>query len=168
MRKNINKKKITFIISCIISLVFVSVVIIQLVTPGILWLFTPKAKAKNGIIENAESIEHTEDVPEGEIRYIVNDNVAIKKGTLKGSFMFENPKACKYSLQFSVYEVVGDEKEDRLLYTSEMIEPGQFICEDKADSKMEPGEYKCIYFARAYLDGEYAGERCGDMTVTVY
>ena len=167
MKKTSRKKKIALLITALAAILLITVIVIQLITPGILWAVTPKAKAEDGVIESVDGIEHIKQVPEGEIRYLINNNVTLKNDSSKGDFMFENPEACEYTLQFSVYEIVGDGGEENLLYTSPMIAPGQFVYRDKLDKALDSGEYDCVYFARAYLDGEYAGERSGDMTVTV-
>ena len=167
MKKTSKKKKIALLIAVPAAILLIAVIVIQLITPGILWAVTPKAKAKDGVIESVDGIEHIKQVPEGEIRYLINNNVTLKNDSSKGDFVFENPEACEYTLQFSVYEIVGDGGEENLLYTSPMIAPGQFVYRDKLDKALDSGEYDCVYFARAYLDGEYAGERSGDMTVTV-
>lgn len=167
MKKTSKKKKIALLITALAAIILIAVIVIQLITPGFLWAVTPKAKAKDGMIESIDGIEHIKQVPEGEIRYLINNNVTLKSDSSKGDFMFENPEACEYTLQFSVYEIVGDGGEENLLYTSSMIAPGQFVYRDKLDKALDSGEYDCVYFARAYLDGEYAGERSGDMTVTV-
>lgn len=167
MKKTSRKKKIALLITALAAIILIAVIVIQLITPGFLWTVTPKAKAKDGVIESVDGIEHIKQVPEGEIRYLINNNVTLKSDNSKGDFMFENPEACEYTLQFSVYEIVGDGGEENLLYTSPMIAPGQFVYRDKLDKALDSGEYDCVYFARAYLNGEYAGERSGDMTVTV-
>lgn len=167
MKKTSKKKKIALLITALAAMLLIAVIVIQLITPGFLWAVTPKAKAEDGVIESVDGIEHIKQVPEGEIRYLINNNVTLKNDSSKGDFMFENPEACEYTLQFSVYEIVGDGGEENLLYTSPMIAPGQFVYRDKLDKALDSGEYDCVYFARAYLDGEYAGERSGDMTVTV-
>lgn len=167
LKKTSRKNKIALLITALAAILLIAVTVIQLITPGFLWAVTPKAKAKDGVIESVDGIEHIKQVPDGEIRYLINNNVTLKSDSSKGDFMFENPEACEYTLQFSVYEIVGDGGEENLLYTSPMIAPGQFVYRDKLDKALDSGEYDCVYFARAYLDGKYAGERSGDMTVTV-
>lgn len=155
------------IIIAAVSLIIVGTVLIQILTPGIVWFFTPKARAKKGVIESVEGIEHISDVPEGEIKFLINNNITLKNDSSKGDFMFENPSACGYALKFFVYEIVGDDGEENLIYTSSEIKPGEYVYKDKLDKKLPAGEYACVYFARAYADGEYVGERSGDMTVIV-
>ena len=167
LKKTSKKKKTALFIIVAAALLLTGIIIIEITTPGILWLVTPKAKAEDGVLDSVDGIEHIKQVPKGEIRYLVNNNVTFKSDGLKGDFMFENPEACEYTLQFLVYEIVGENGEEHLLYTSPMIAPGQFVYRDKLDKPLDGGKYDCVYFARAYLDGEYAGERSGDMTVTV-
>lgn len=148
-------------------LALIGAVVIQISTPGLKWFFTPKAVAKDGTLESITGAEHIKDVPKGEIKYIINNNVVFKDDNSKGNFMFENPEACEYTLQFVIYQIVGEENEEKILYTSPMIAPGQYVSEDKLDTKLNAGEYPCMYFARAYLNGEYIGEKSGDMTVSI-
>ena len=154
-------------VAAVSALLISAAVLVQILTPGVLWCLTPKAKAQGGIIEDIDGIEHISDVPQGEIKYLINNNVTLKSDNSKGDFMFENPQACEYTLQFSVYEIVGDGGEENILYTSPMVAPGQFFVNDKLDKKLPCGEYNCVYFVRAFSDGKYIGERSGDMTVTV-
>lgn len=149
------------------AFIFVGATVIQITTPGIKWFFTPSARAKDGVLESVSESEHINYVPDGEIKYLINNNVLLKNDNSKGNFMFENPEACKYTLQFQIFQIVGDGNEENLLYTSPMIQPGQFVSGDKLQKKLKKGEYACMYFARAYLDGEYIGEKSGDITVTV-
>lgn len=158
------KSKKNVICSAIAATLLAAVVLVECLTPGIIWLFTPKAKGEYGTLPG---VEHIEDVPEGEIRFLINDNVVFESDGKTGSFMFENPESCEYSLQFFVYEIIGDGETENLIYISPMLEPGQFVSGDKLPKKLERGTYQCVYYARAYLDGEYCGERHGKMTVSV-
>ncbi len=142
----------------------VVIILVQSLTPGIFWLFTPQAKAEYGVLDG---VEHINDVPDGEIHFLINDNVVFENDSKKGTFMFENPASCRYSLQFFVYEIIGDGKTENLIYTSPVIEPGQFVSGDKLPKKLNKGKYDCVYYARAYLDGELQGERHGRMSVSV-
>ncbi len=158
------KNKKIIILSAIVALIMVAVVLIECTTPGVVWLFTPSAKAQAGQLETGD---HIENVPEGEIRFLINDNVVFESDNKKGSFMFENPQSCKYTLQFLVYEIIGDGETENLIYTSPMIAPGHYVSGDKLSGKLKKGSYNCIYYARAYLDGEYCGEQHGKMVVSV-
>ncbi|MBQ8784207.1 MAG: hypothetical protein IJZ57_10615 [Clostridia bacterium] len=157
-----NKKIIAC--SAIVAVILIAVILVECLTPGVLWLFTPKAKAEFGTLSGVEQIEN---VSEGEIRFLINDNVVFENDGKKGSFMFANPESCQYTLQFAVYEIIGDGETENLIYTSPMLEPGEFIDEDKLPKKLKKGTYDCVYYARAYQSGEYKGERHGRMTVNV-
>lgn len=150
---------------CAAAVIIIAVILVECLTPGMIWLFTPQAKAKDGVLPGADQIES---VPEGEIRFQLNDNVIFENDYKKGSFMFANPESCEYSLEFAVYEIIGDGETENLIYSSPRLQPGQYISEDKLPKKTEKGKYNCIYYARAYKDGEYCGERHGKMTVTVF
>ena len=158
------KNKKIIIPAAVIAVAVAFVVAAECLTPGVAWLFTPKAKGEEGNLLGYEQIEN---VPQGEIRYLLNDNVVFENDGKKGSFMFQNPESCQYSIQFAVYEIIGDGETENLIYTSPMLAPGQFVAEDKLPRKLDKGSYDCVYYARAYLDGEYKGERHGRMTVNV-
>lgn len=149
------------------AIVLTAVILIQILTPGLRWLFTPSGKVKQGVLSEVDASQHIDSVPEGEIRYLINNNVYFESDNVKGNFMFENPEACKYDLQFVIYEVVGELGEEHILYTSPMIEPGYYLSGDKLRDKLEAGKYNCVYVARAYLNGKYVGERMGDLSLTV-
>lgn len=157
-----NKKLIA--VGIVAFVLVVAIILVQCLTPGLVWAFTPGAKAENGVLDTGE---HIEIVPEGEIRFLLNDNVVFESDSKKGSFMFENPESCNYTLQFLVYEIIGDGKTENLIYTSPMIAPGQFVSGDKLPKKLEKGKYDCVYYARAYLGDELQGEQHGKMTVSV-
>ena len=158
------KSKKIIIPAAVVALILAIAVAVECFTPGIVWLFTPSAKGEYGILAGYEQID---DVPEGEIRFLINDNVVFEDDGKKGTFMFQNPESCQYSIQFAVYEIIGDGETENLIYTSPMLAPGQFVAEDKLPKKLKKGTYDCVYYARAYLDGEYKGERHGKLTVNV-
>lgn len=158
------KNKKIIIPAAVVAVVVAFVAAVECFTPGVVWLFTPPAKGEIGSLPGYEQIEA---VPEGEIRFLINDNVVFEDDGKRGSFMFQNPDSCQYSIQFAVYEIIGDGETENLIYTSPMLAPGQFIAQDKLPRKLDKGTYDCVYYARAYLDGEYKGERHGRMTVNV-
>lgn len=164
---DLKKSKKGIIITVIAAVVIlISAVLTEILTPGIAWLFVPKAKVQNGVLPEIEDTSHINEVPKGEIRYLINNNVVFDKASQCGSFMFENPAACEYTLQFFVYEVTNDNKE-RLIYESPMLEPGTYLYNDKLKRTLSVGEHECIYYAKAYIDGVFQGERNGTLTVTV-
>ena len=156
-----------FLIAASAAVVIIVIVLIETLTPGFVWLFTPSGKAQSGVLDDVGGTEHISRVPEGEIRYLINNNVLVEASGRKGNFMFENPEACKYDIQFIIYEIVGDGEKENVLYTSPVIKPGEYLFGDKLDKRVKKGKYNCIYIVRAFDDGEYVGERTGDLTLTV-
>ena len=164
---NLKKNKTGIIITVLVAAaILLSVVFVEFFTPGISWLFLQKAQVNVGVLPDVDDASHINNVPNGEIRYLINNNVVFEKDNKIGSFMFENPKACEYTLQFLVYEITKDDKE-RLIYESPMMEPGTYLCNDKLKKSLSAGEHECIYYAKAYLDGALQGERNGTLNVTV-
>lgn len=164
LKKNKNK----IIAASTLTIVFiVAAILVQTLTPGIIWVLTPKAKAAQGLLPTVSQNEHIDNVPDGEIRYLINNNVVFEKRYKKGNFMFENPAACKYSLKFFVYEIIGDGKTENLIYESPLIQPGEYLLNDKLKKKLDSGVYDCVYYARAYIGGKLEGERNGALTVTI-
>lgn len=164
---DLKKRKSGIIITVTAAVVIlIGAVLTEILTPGITWLFVPRAEVKSGVLPNIEDTSHINDVPKGEIRYLINNNVVFEKESKSGSFMFENPSACEYTLQFLVYEVTSDNKE-RLIYESPMLAPGTYLYNDKLKRTLSVGEHECIYYAKAYINGTLQGERNGTLTVTV-
>lgn len=161
------KRKKIFIPALIGLIICIAVISVEIFTPGVRWIFTPSGRVKSGLLDEVAEEEHISDVPDGEIRYLINNNVLFKHSGEKGNFMFENPQSCKYDLVFTVYENVGDGGEENVLYTSPVIKPGESLSGDKLDNRLKAGKYDCIYSVKAYSGDKYAGERSGEMTITV-
>lgn len=161
------KHKKIIIISAAAAFICVAALLAELLTPGILWCVTPRGMVKNSLLEEIPEQEHIGSVPDGEIRYLINNNVVFNFSGGKGNLMFENPESCEYNLVFTVYEIVGDGEEENVIYTSPVIKPGQSLSGDKLKKRIPAGEYACMYSVQAYSGETYAGERTGPMTVTV-
>ena len=159
-----NKLKIAV---CAAAAVIIFIAAVQLFTPGVIWLFTPKARPQDGVLDSVGASEHITDVKPDEMKYLVNNNVVFETDGKKGNFMFENPEKSSYTLKFFVYEKIGDGKTENKIYESRFIEPGQYLSGDKLRKKLSEGTHECTYIARAYINSEYQGETSGDMTVTV-
>lgn len=108
-----------------------------------------------------------DDVPEGEVRFRVNDNVTFAHSYARGDVMLENPKASTYTLSFEFYCLDNDNYD--LVYTSPKLKPGEYLQGDKLDVHMKKGTYRCSYFAKAYdSNGTLVGKTQGAfMTITV-
>lgn len=127
-------------------------------------VFSPGGRVKNGILSSSEGLEDTENIPEGEVRYRLNTEVSFTKNYKKGDIMLENPANCKYDLRFTFYI----ESSKKLIYTSPLIKPGQYLLRDRLDKRLAPGEYKCVYTARAYDEnGVNMGDTGGYLTVYI-
>ena len=161
------KHKKIIIISAAAAFICVAALLAELLTPGILWCVTPRGRVKNSLLEEIPEQDHISSVPDGEIRYLVNNNVVFNFSGGRGNLMFENPESCKYNLVFTIYEIVGDGEEENVIYTSPVIKPGQSLSGDKLIKRIPAGEYACMYSVQAYSGEKYAGERTGSMTVTV-
>ncbi len=144
-----------------------AVILLQTLTPGIRWLLTPSGKARDGVLTEVADTAHIDAVPEGEIRYLINNNVVFPDDSRRGTLMFENPAACAFTLQFVIYTAASENGRENVLYTSPKLEPGQCLSGDKLAKRLPQGTYPCVYVARAYQDGKYMGERSGDLTLTV-
>jgi hypothetical protein len=116
----------------------------------------------DGVLPSVSSDEHIENVPAGEIRYLINKNVYFDSYYSKGNLMFENPESSEYDIKFVIADASGDQ-----IYDSPYIKPGQYLESDKLSKYVKPGVYSCVYHARAYQNGEYCGEVSGSLTVTV-
>lgn len=116
----------------------------------------------DGLLPGVAADEHITSVPDGEIRYLINKKIIFENKYALGSVMLENPKSCKYDIKFVIYKDDGE-----MIYTSPMIEPGQFLEKDKLSTVVDPGEYDCSYSAQAYTNGEMQGEVTGVLTVVV-
>ena len=159
-------KKLIITVSVIV-IICLAAAAAEIFTPGVQWIFTPSGKVRNTLLDEVDESEHISSVPDGEIRYLINNNVVFKRSGGKGNFMFENPQDCEFNLVFTVYETVGDGGEENILYTSPVIKPGESLSGDKLNQRLKNGQYDCVYTVQAYSGNDYAGERSGDLTLTV-
>lgn len=162
---HLKSKKVIIPLS-IVAVFLAFIIAAEIFTPGFIWLFTPRGKAADGVLP-IEGIEHISEVPQGEIRYLINDNIVFESDSKKGTIMFENPSDSEYAIKFYIYQIIGDGETENLIYESPTVEPGQYIMNDKLKKKLKKGSYDCICYARAYIDGELKGERSSGVTVSV-
>lgn len=128
------------------------------------WRFLPAAKAEDGTLSvSTDDGSDLTSIPDGQIRYRINNNITFENGYSKGDVMLENPKACKYNLKFCFYI----ESTSQLIYTSDSIEPGQYITSDKLSVRLKEGIYNCVYTANAYENDTLVGEISGYLTINV-
>lgn len=112
-----------------------------------------------GILPGSKTIEN---IPEGEIRYLINKTVYFESYRSTGKIMFENPIASEYSLKLSIYSDKGS-----LVYESPVLSPGQYIERDRLSKVLKPGIYNCAYSVSAYKNGEHSGQYTGTLKITV-
>lgn len=159
-----NKKKriILILLSVVACAVIVSIVLVFSGAADKIRLnAAASGEVKDGLLP-VEGIEHITDVPNGEIRYLINKKVFFESPYSMGNFMFENPSSCGYALVFVIYD--GDGKQ---IYTSPKINPGQYLEKDKLSSVLSSGVYECSYSAQAYSDDEFVGEISGVITLSI-
>ena len=116
----------------------------------------------DGVLPGVDESSHISEVPEGEIRYLINKKVSFETPYSLGNVMLENPQSCEYDLRFFIFDSNG-----LLIYESPELKPGQYIEKDKLTTVVAAGEYNCAYSARAYQQGELMGEVTGLLTVTI-
>lgn len=159
---NKSKKRIAVFTLIAVCIVIVAVVLSLSGTFGRIRLsLAESGEVCDGILPGDE-IEHITEIPDGEIRYLINKKVRFENPYSTGNFMFENPQVCDYDIVFVVYDSDGEE-----IYKSPMIKPGQYLEEDKLSAVVKSGTYDCSYSAEAYSAGEFIGEINGVITITV-
>jgi hypothetical protein len=156
------KIKIGIVVSVSVLAIVLSVLAITQVVPQIRLSLADGGTVCDGVLPDVDNSLHITDVPEGEIRYLINKKIVFDDPYSMGDVMLENPESCDYDLQFVIYNVHGE-----MLYTSPMIKPGQYLEKDKLSTVVSSGEYKCSYSAQAYKNGELQGEVNGVVTISV-
>lgn len=155
MKKKIKMKKsgwITVIAAAALIAVALNINVLRLA-------LTPDGKTSDGSLPGETAVD---EIPEGEIRYLINKNIYFEHCWAQGNIMFENPVLSRYSLKLSIYNEKGN-----LIYASPMLEPGQYVQRDKLKKVLKPGTYNCSYAVNAYDRGEYCGQYTGTLTICV-
>lgn len=161
MAKNKSKKSILMAVFAVIAFVL-CVVALTGSAPRIRLSLAGGGKVSNGILAGVEADAHITNVPDGEIRYLINKRIMFENSYSLGNVMLENPESCQYDIKFVIYKDDGE-----MIYTSPMIKPGQCLEKDKLSTVVKAGEYNCSYSAQAYQNGDLKGEVTGVVTVTV-
>ncbi len=148
------------------SVVFLSLAVWMLAQMGffhmIAGLAIPKATPFQGVISEENQIT---DVPDGQLRFRLNDDIVFKNSYGKGTLMFENPKTSAYVLEFSIYR-----PSDRTsaIYVSPKLQPGECLINDKLDKPQKKGLYPCICIVRAFnANGKYVGSNVVDIKINI-
>ena len=175
MAKAKSEKKSTFssdsnlklaAVLAVFSVLLLSLAIFLLVQLGFFHMIgglaVPRAKPSPGVIAQENQIT---EIPEGELRFRLNDDVFFKNAYAKGSLMFENPSSSVYALEFSLYRVSD---RNNAIYVSPKLQPGECIINDKLDKPQKKGNYPCICIVRAYDSaGNYVGKNIVDIRMTI-
>lgn len=162
MAENKAKVKTAVIIAVSLVAIVVSVLVIVQAVPRVRLNLADGGTVRDGILPEVDESLHITDVPEGEIRYLINKQIVFDSLYSLGDVMLENPEACGYDLQFVIYNTQGE-----MIYTSPMIKAGQYLEKDKLTAVVKSGVYNCSYSALAYRDGKLMGEVNGVVNVTV-
>lgn len=156
------KIKLWIIVAVSVVAILLSVVALTQALPGIRLSLAHGGQVSDGVLAGVDEGLHITEVPEGEIRYLINKKIVFESPYSLGDVMLENPESCEYDLQFVIYNAQGE-----MLYTSPMIRPGQCLEKDKLSTLVKEGEYKCSYSAQAYKDDVLQGEVNGVVTISV-
>ena len=162
MAENKAKVKTAVIIAVSLVAIVVSVLVIVQAVPRVRLNLADGGTVRDGILSEVDESLHITDVPEGEIRYLINKQIVFDSPYSLGDVMLENPEACGYDLQFVIYNTQGE-----MIYTSPMIKAGQYLEKDKLTAVVKSGVYNCSYSELAYRDGKLMGEVNGVVNVTV-
>lgn len=157
-----NRTKIIIISAVSLVAIILSVLALTQSMPKIRLALAEGGEVCDGVLPSVDESLHIKEVPEGEIRYLINKKIIFESPYSLGDVMIENPESCGYDLQFVIYNAQGE-----MLYTSPMIKPGQYVEKDKLSAVVKEGEYKCSYTAQAYKGGKYQGEVTGVVSVSV-
>lgn len=158
------KTKIRTAVIIAVSLIAIvlSVITLTQAVPSVLLRTAEGGVVCDGVLPSVDEKLHITDVPEGEIRYLINKQIVFGGPYSLGDVMLENPESCGYDLQFVIYNTQGE-----MIYTSPLIRAGQYLEKDKLTAVVKSGTYNCSYSALAYQNGELMGEVNGIVSVTV-
>ncbi len=162
MTEKKSKIKTAIIIAVSIIAIVLSVVTLTQVIPTVMLKLADGGAVCDGVLPSVDEKLHITDVPEGEIRYLINKQIVFENPYALGDVMLENPESCGYDLQFVIYNTQGE-----MIYTSPLIKAGQYLEKDKLTAVVKSGVYNCSYSALAYQNGELMGEVNGIVNVTV-
>lgn len=156
------KLKIAVVVAVSVLAIVLSTLTLVQAVPKIRLSLAQGGMVCDGVLPDVDESLHITEVPEGEIRYLINKKIVFENPYALGDVMLENPESCAYDLQFMIYNAQGE-----MIYTSPMIKPGQYLEKDKLSAAIGKGEFKCSYTAQAYTGGEYQGEVNGVVVVNV-
>ncbi len=160
MNKSKKDNRIILIIVLAVVTVVVSTIAVTGKATSLLLMFTKHGTVEDGVLSGVS--EHITDVPDGEVRFLINKSITFKNSFSRGDVMLENPESGEYVLKFLFYSPEG-----KLIYTSPLISPGQCLAEDKLSATLNAGEYQCAYSAQAYDGDNFMGEVTGIVKIRI-
>lgn len=159
-----HKKKL---VVCVILLVIV------LLGFGCLYMSTKNFRfdsaAEDGSLDGLSAAEIQElmekKVDESMLAISINSSPEFEDGKSKGTLRIENSATNRYNMKVRII-TDSDEKE---IYYSDAIKPGQVIKEDVLDVTLAKGEYPCTATFEAYdtENNEKVGEAAAKLTIYI-
>lgn len=154
-------------------IVIISLFIIILIGCGFLYFgmdgFRFDSAAEDGSLDGLSQAELQElmdkKVDESMLSISINSSPEFEDGKSKGTLRIENSASNRYNMKVKI-KTNSDDKE---IYYSDAIKPGQVIKEDKLDVELAKGEYDCTATFEAY-DGKSnkkVGEAAAVLTIYI-
>jgi len=162
----LQKRKLLILIAAVAGIAVIAAVFKWTNLAGVIsWVFVSSADVREGSLPISDGLDEVTSIPAGEVRYRINQNVTFENAYSAGDIMLENPAAGTYDLRFEIYLV----EPHKLLYRSELLQPGQYVLNDKLNKGfLKAGEYNCAFAVKAFdADGSTVGEYGGYLTLTV-
>lgn len=154
-------------------IVIISLFIIILIGCGFLYFgmdrFRFDSAAEDGSLDGLSQAELQElmdkKVDESMLAISINSSPEFEDGKSKGTLRIENSASNRYNMKVSI-KTNADEKE---IYYSDAIKPGQVIKEDKLDVELAKGEYDCTATFEAYdtKSNKKVGEAAAVLTIYI-
>lgn len=147
--------------------------IIVLIGCGALYLsmdrFRFDSAAEDGSLDGMSEAEIQEmmnrKVDESMLSISINSSPEFEDGKSKGTLRIENSASNRYNMKIRI-KTNEDEKQ---IYYSDAIKPGQVIKEDKLDTVLAKGEYDCTATFEAYdtKSNKKVGEAAAILTIYI-
>ena len=88
------KLKIWIIVTVSAVAILLSVVALTQSLPGIRLSLAQGGQVSDGVLAGVDESLHVYEVPEGEIRYLINKKIVFESPYSQGDVMLENPESC--------------------------------------------------------------------------
>lgn len=154
-------------------IVIISLFIIILIGCGFLYFgmdgFQFDSAAEDGSLDGLSQAELQElmdkKVDESMLAISINSSPEFEDGKSKGTLRIENSASNRYNMKVKI-KTNSDDKE---IYYSDAIKPGQVIKEDKLDVELAKGEYDCTATFEAYdtKSNKKVGEAAAVLTIYI-